>query len=162
MKVISGLYPGVTTVELDNLAAEICATNATKHPDFATLAARIAVSNLHKETKKVFSGELSPMFIWHRWPSTSPHCSISDTVDVMTDLYNWINPKTDKHSPMISKTTYDLMMAHSAVSEPWLVVSWLAASLLPVWLVINFIMLYLEAQLCHHLRQRLWLQLLRF
>lgn len=63
MKVISGLYPGVTTVELDNLAAEICATNATKHPDFATLAARIAVSNLHKETKKVFSGELSPMFI---------------------------------------------------------------------------------------------------
>lgn len=58
MKVINGLYPGVTTVELDNLAAEICATNATKHPDFAILAARIAVSNLHKETKKVFSGEI--------------------------------------------------------------------------------------------------------
>ena len=57
MKVINGLYPGVTTVELDNLAAEICATNATKHPDFAILAARIAVSNLHKETKKVFSGK---------------------------------------------------------------------------------------------------------
>lgn len=57
MKVINGLYPDVTTVELDNLAAEICASNATKHPDFAILAARIAVSNIHKETQKVFSGK---------------------------------------------------------------------------------------------------------
>lgn len=57
MKVISGLYPGVTTVELDNLAAETAATMTTKHPDYAILAARIAVSNLHKETKKVFSGK---------------------------------------------------------------------------------------------------------
>lgn len=56
MKVISGLYPGVTTVELDNLAAETAATMTTKHPDFAILAARIAISNLHKETKKTFSG----------------------------------------------------------------------------------------------------------
>ena len=56
MKVISGLYPGVTTVELDNLAAETAATMATKHPDYAILAARISVSNLHKETKKVFTG----------------------------------------------------------------------------------------------------------
>ena len=53
---ISGLYQGVTTVELDNLAAETAATMTTKHPDYALLAARIAVSNLHKETKKVFSG----------------------------------------------------------------------------------------------------------
>ena len=57
MKVISGLYSGVTTVELDNLAAETAATMATKHPDYAILAARISVSNLHKETKKVFSGK---------------------------------------------------------------------------------------------------------
>ena len=56
MKVISGLYSGVTTVELDNLAAETAATMTTKHPDYAILAARIAVSNLPKETKKVFSG----------------------------------------------------------------------------------------------------------
>jgi len=56
LKVISGLYQGVTTVELDNLAAETAATMTTKHPDYALLAARIAVSNLHKETKKVFSG----------------------------------------------------------------------------------------------------------
>ena len=57
MKVIQGLYSGVTTIELDTLAAEIAATLTTKHPDYAILAARIAVSNLHKETKKVFSGE---------------------------------------------------------------------------------------------------------
>ena len=56
MKVIEGLHPGVTTVELDNLAAETAATMTTKYPDYALLAARIAVSNLHKETKKVFSG----------------------------------------------------------------------------------------------------------
>lgn len=56
MKVIDGLYSGVTTVELDTLAAETAASLTTKHPDFATLAARIAVSNLHKETKKLFSG----------------------------------------------------------------------------------------------------------
>ena len=55
MKVISGVYPGVTTVELDTLAAETAATMTTKHPDYAILAARIAVSNLHKETKKTFS-----------------------------------------------------------------------------------------------------------
>lgn len=57
MKVITGLYPGVTTVELDNLAAETAATMTTRHPDYAILAARIAVSNLHKETKKSFSGK---------------------------------------------------------------------------------------------------------
>jgi len=56
LKVIEGLHPGVTTVELDNLAAEIAATMTTKYPDYALLAARIAVSNLHKETKKVFTG----------------------------------------------------------------------------------------------------------
>ena len=56
MKVINGLYQGVSTIELDNLAAETAATMATKHPDYAVLAARISVSNLHKETKKVFSG----------------------------------------------------------------------------------------------------------
>lgn len=62
MKVINGLYPGVTTVELDNLAAETAATMTTKHPDYAILAARIAVSNLHKETKKVFSGKPTYIF----------------------------------------------------------------------------------------------------
>lgn len=57
-RVVSGLYSGVTTVELDNLAAETAATMTTLHADYAILAARIAVSNLHKETKKCFSGKL--------------------------------------------------------------------------------------------------------
>ena len=57
MKVIAGVYSGVSTVELDTLAAETAASLTTKHPDYAILAARIAVSNLHKETKKLFSGK---------------------------------------------------------------------------------------------------------
>lgn len=77
LKVINGLYPGVTTQELDNLAAETAATMTTKHPDYAILAARIAVSNLHKETKKVFS-------------------------DVMDDLHAYIDPKNQQHSPMVA------------------------------------------------------------
>ncbi|XP_017749813.1 PREDICTED: ribonucleoside-diphosphate reductase large subunit [Rhinopithecus bieti] len=87
MKVIQGLYSGVTTVELDTLAAETAATLTTKHPDYAILAARIAVSNLHKETKKVFS-------------------------DVMEDLYNYINPHNGKHSPMVAKSTLDIVLAN--------------------------------------------------
>lgn len=59
MKVISGVYGGVTTTELDTLAAETAAAMTTKHPDYAVLAARVAVSNLHKETKKPFSGEMN-------------------------------------------------------------------------------------------------------
>lgn len=59
MKVISGVYGGVTTTELDTLAAETAASMTTKHPDYAVLAARIAVSNLHKETKKPFSGKIN-------------------------------------------------------------------------------------------------------
>ncbi|XP_071039590.1 ribonucleoside-diphosphate reductase large subunit [Parasteatoda tepidariorum] len=88
MKVISGLYPGVTTVELDNLAAEIAATMTTKHPDYAILAARIAISNLHKETKKTFSS-------------------------VIEDLYNMINEKSGKKSPMISDHIYNVIMENA-------------------------------------------------
>lgn len=85
MKVITGLYPGVTTVELDNLAAETAATLTTKHPDYAILAARIAVSNLHKETKKSFS-------------------------DVIDDLYNMTQMETGQRTPMISDTHYNIIM----------------------------------------------------
>ncbi|KAI9029734.1 ribonucleoside-diphosphate reductase large chain [Phycomyces nitens] len=87
-KVISGVYQGVTTVELDNLAAETAAYMTTAHPDYAILAARIAISNLHKETKKVFS-------------------------QVVEDLHSYINPKTDKHSPMISDYTYSVIMKNA-------------------------------------------------
>jgi len=77
LKVINGLYSGVTTIELDNLAAETAATMTTKHQDYAYLAARIAVSNLHKETKKTFS-------------------------EVMNDLYTYKCPKTGRPMSMIS------------------------------------------------------------
>jgi len=77
MRVIEGLYDGVTTSELDNLAAETAATMTTTHPDYAKLAARISVSNLHKNTKKSFS-------------------------DTMKDLYVYVNPRNDKKSPLIS------------------------------------------------------------
>jgi len=87
MKVISGVYPGVTTVELDNLAAETAAQMATKHPDYATLAARIAVSNLHKETKKRFS-------------------------EVVDDLYNYVNPRNNTASPLISNFHYNIVQKH--------------------------------------------------
>ena len=57
-KVISGLYDGVTTIELDKLAAEMAASLTTKHPDYAHLAARIAISNLHKVTSSSFSNTM--------------------------------------------------------------------------------------------------------
>ncbi|SJX64780.1 probable RNR1-ribonucleoside-diphosphate reductase large subunit [Sporisorium reilianum f. sp. reilianum] len=86
-KVIDGIYEGVTTVELDNLAAETAAYKTTTHPDYAVLAARIAISNLHKETRKNFS-------------------------QVVQDLYEYVNPKNGRHSPMISDTTYKVVMEH--------------------------------------------------
>ncbi|KAG6828050.1 ribonucleoside reductase large subunit Cdc22 [Tricholoma furcatifolium] len=87
-KVVAGVYQGVTTVELDNLASETAAYLTTKHPDYAVLAARIAISNLHKETKKNFS-------------------------QVIKDLYNYVNPKNGRPAPMISKETYDVVCAHA-------------------------------------------------
>jgi ribonucleoside-diphosphate reductase alpha chain len=85
MRVIEGLYDGVTTSELDNLAAEIAATMTTAHPDYARLAARISVSNLHKNTKKTFS-------------------------EVMEDLYTYVNPRTDKDAPLLSDDVYNVIM----------------------------------------------------
>ncbi|GGK36665.1 MULTISPECIES: ribonucleoside-diphosphate reductase subunit alpha [Flavobacteriaceae] len=89
MRVIEGLYDGVTTSELDNLAAETAATMTVQHPDYARLAARIAVSNLHKNTKKTFS-------------------------DVMTDLYNYVNPRTGKKAPLLSEETYKVIQNNAA------------------------------------------------
>ncbi|NRB59832.1 MAG: ribonucleoside-diphosphate reductase subunit alpha [Winogradskyella sp.] len=84
MRVIEGLYDGVTTSELDNLAAEIAATMTTTHPDYAKLAARISVSNLHKNTKKSFS-------------------------EVMEDLYTYVNPRTGKKAPLLSDEVYNVI-----------------------------------------------------
>jgi ribonucleoside-diphosphate reductase alpha subunit len=86
-KVIMGLYDGVTTVELDNLAAETAATMATIHPDYALLAARIAVSNLHKETDKSFS-------------------------KVIDALYKYIDPKTGERAGLISEETHKVVQKH--------------------------------------------------
>ncbi|MEZ4855159.1 MAG: ribonucleoside-diphosphate reductase subunit alpha [Gelidibacter sp.] len=85
VRVIEGLYDGVTTSELDNLAAEIAATMTTTHPDYARLAARISVSNLHKNTKKTFS-------------------------EVMHDLYTYVNPRTNKKAPLLSDEVYQVIM----------------------------------------------------
>ena len=85
MKVIEGLFDGVTTSQLDNLAAEVAAAKTIDHPDYALLASRIAVSNLHKETKKTFS-------------------------DVMTDLYTYIDPKTGENASLVAEDVYKVMM----------------------------------------------------
>lgn len=95
IKVVEGLYDGVTTVNLDILAAETAATMATIHPDYAKLAARIAVSNLHKETKPLFS-------------------------DVICDLYEYINPKTNTHAPLISDELYNLVIANKELINSWI------------------------------------------
>ncbi|MEJ1221639.1 ribonucleoside-diphosphate reductase subunit alpha [Sediminicola sp. 1XM1-17] len=84
MRVIEGLYDGVTTSELDNLAAEIAATMTTTHPDYAKLAARISISNLHKNTKKSFS-------------------------ETMKDLYVYVNPRTGKKAPLLSDEVYKVI-----------------------------------------------------
>ena len=85
MKVIEGIYDGVSTTDLDNLAAEVAAAKTIDHPDYALLASRIAVSNLHKETKKQFS-------------------------DVMIDLYNYIDPKTGQNAALLADDVYEVIM----------------------------------------------------
>lgn len=84
MKVIEGIYEGVSTSELDNLAAETAASLTTKHPDYALLASRIAVSNLHKNTNKSFS-------------------------KTMEALYNYVDPKTGKKAPLIADDVYEII-----------------------------------------------------
>ena len=96
MRVIEGLYDGVSTSELDNLAAETAATMTVQHPDYARLAARIAVSNLHKNTKKTFS-------------------------EVMTDLYEYVNPRTGKKAPLLSDETYKVIMDNAETLDSTLI-----------------------------------------
>src|SRR6201747_1055572 len=83
-KVIEGLFDGVTTSELDNLAAETAASLTTKHPDYALLASRIAVSNLHKNTIKSFS-------------------------ETMKLLYNYIDPKTGKNASLLADDVWEVI-----------------------------------------------------
>ncbi|MFN3403472.1 MAG: ribonucleoside-diphosphate reductase subunit alpha [Cytophagaceae bacterium] len=88
-KVIDGIYDGVTTIELDNLAAETAASMTTRHPDYAILAARIAISNLHKVTSKSFS-------------------------NTMKRLYTYVDPKTGENASLISKEVYEAVRKHAA------------------------------------------------
>jgi len=89
MRVIEGLYDGVTTSELDNLAAETAASMTISHPDYAQLAARIAVSNLHKNTKKSFS-------------------------ETMSDMFHYVNPRTNQEAPLLSDEVYNVIMENAA------------------------------------------------
>ncbi|RRO15891.1 ribonucleoside-diphosphate reductase subunit alpha [Flavobacteriaceae bacterium 14752] len=98
MRVIEGLYDGVTTSELDNLAAEVAATMTTTHPDYAQLAARVSVSNLHKNTKKTFS-------------------------EVMTDLYEYVNPHTGKKAPLLSDEVYQVVQEHKDTLDSHIIYS---------------------------------------
>jgi ribonucleoside-diphosphate reductase alpha chain len=91
-KVISGIFDGVSTIELDNLAAETAASMTTQHPDYAKLAARIAISNLHKVTSKSFS-------------------------NTMKRLYTYVNPVNGENSPLVSKEFYGVVKKHAALLD---------------------------------------------
>lgn len=91
-KVIEGVRDGITTTELDNLAAETAATLAPVHPDYAVLASRIAVSNLHKNTEKSFSA-------------------------TMERLYKYVNPKTNEKAPLIADDVYDIIKENAELLD---------------------------------------------
>ena len=92
MRVIEGVYDGVTTTELDNLAAEVAATNAVTHPDYAQLASRIAVSNLHKATKKSFT-------------------------ETMQDLHEYVDPVTGENASLIAEDVWEIIQKNSELLD---------------------------------------------
>jgi ribonucleoside-diphosphate reductase alpha chain len=92
LKVTQGIYDGISTIELDRLAAETAAQMTTTHPDYAKLAGRIAVSNLHKSTPKKFS-------------------------QCIKELYSFIEPKTGKESTLISDEVYNFVMENKEVID---------------------------------------------
>ena len=92
MKVIEGIYDGVTTSQLDNLAAEISGSFTTVHPDYALLASRIAVSNLHKFTKKSFS-------------------------ETMTALYNYVDPKSGQPAGLLAPDVYQIIQTNAEILD---------------------------------------------
>lgn len=91
-KVIAGIYDRIPTTELDELAAQTAAAMATIHPDYAILAARIAISNLHKETSKSFS-------------------------NTMKRLYEYIDPKTGENASLIAKDVYEVIRKNAALLD---------------------------------------------
>ena len=91
-KVIEGIYDGISTRELDQLAAETAAYLSVKHPDYAVLAGRIAVSNLHKETRGCFSENIKSM-------------------------YHYVDAKLGQESPLISRELYEFVMENAEVID---------------------------------------------
>jgi ribonucleoside-diphosphate reductase alpha chain len=89
-KVVSGIYDGISTEQLDNLAAETAASLAYVHPDYSILAARLAITRLHKTTNKSFS-------------------------ETIEQLYNYIDPKTGKNAGLISDETYAVVKQNSDI-----------------------------------------------
>lgn len=92
LKVIEGIYDGVTTSELDNLAAEVAALLTTQHPDYALLASRIAISNLQKNTEKSFSKTIH-------------------------ELYHYVDNKTGKKAPLISEEVYNIVQTYGEILD---------------------------------------------
>ena len=91
-KVVDGIYDGVTTTELDNLAAETAASLTTTHPDYAVLASRIAVSNLHKNTVKSFS-------------------------QTMKKMYNYLDPITGRKLPLLADDVYEIIQENAELLD---------------------------------------------
>ncbi|KAK8938734.1 Ribonucleoside-diphosphate reductase large subunit [Platanthera zijinensis] len=87
-KVCAGIYKGVTKTQLDELAAETAAALTTNHPDYALLAARIVVSNLHKNTNKIFS-------------------------ETIKEMYNHFNERSGQKAPLISDEVYEIIMENA-------------------------------------------------
>jgi ribonucleoside-diphosphate reductase alpha chain len=86
-RTINGLFDGITTEELDNLSAEVSAYMTSVHPDYARLAGRIAVANLHRQTSDSFM----------------------ETVDA---LYNFKSEFGATPQPLVSKEFYDYASEH--------------------------------------------------
>ena len=95
-KAIEGIYDGISTRQLDQLTAETAAYLSTVHPDYSVLAGRIAVSNLHKETKGCFSENIKMM-------------------------YNFVNPATGEHAPLVSRELHDTVVNHAEVLDKTIV-----------------------------------------
>jgi ribonucleoside-diphosphate reductase alpha chain len=95
-KVISGVYDGVTSKELDKLAAETAAAMTRIHPDYSILASRIAISSLKKDTKKSFK-------------------------ETIEDLYHYIDPNTGQNAGMISDEVYEVVQKYSDKIESMII-----------------------------------------
>ena len=92
LKVTQGIYDGISTSELDVLAAETAASMTTTHPDYAKLAGRLAVTNLHKTTPKKFSQSIK-------------------------ELHSFVEPRTGKESSLIADEVYEFVMENKEVID---------------------------------------------